>query len=90
MWSQELKSLLIGGSTKWVLAFLFSVYLVLSIVSYQYLWLGRQKFVQRKQLMVKNKERGGGGEVKTMSFHLLNYLSWYSLEYLDTPEELSK
>ena len=36
-----------------------------------------EKFVQRKQVMVKNKERGGGGggEVKTMSFHLLNYLS---------------
>ena len=49
-----------------------------------------EKFVQRKQVMVKNKERGGGGEVKTMSFHLLNYLSWYSLEYMDTPEELSK
>lgn len=36
-----------------------------------------EKFVQRKQVMVKNKEKGGGGEVKTivMSFHLLNYLS---------------
>ena len=36
-----------------------------------------EKFVQRKQVMVKNKERGWVGEVKTivMSFQLLNYLS---------------